>query len=325
MSPHFEDYALYTGSRGDILIIASQHGKVGEPSNKLFDIPELAAELTRIGIVNQQDILLRKLGSKRILDPLFNSYSIAANSDYFPVLDLGAVRTRYLNKSAHFIYRLRSVAAPIIETLEGESVRTAPLSIGENHHLQIGKIARQAMVIHQYFKWVTENQVPSSLQMDANTLAIVRNVRTLHNQQCPSIEKQDEWFDFEMKEAWLPYLHYLAKETLPYLSPTEMEIIWADIEAAPCFARLPENIRHWFYLYRAVGNRDFEQVLQFSKLLLPEDKIQSSEENNYLLMVSMLAHIALKQNDAALALLKRYNWRSEPPIEIRLLGAIAAQ
>jgi len=298
---------------------------VGTPSDKLFDIPELAAELTRIGIFNQQDILLRKVGSKQILGPLFNSYNIVANSDYFPVLDLGAVRTRYLEKNALELHRLRLVAAPLIETLESQPIRTAPLSINENIHLRIGEAARKAMVIHQYFKWVTDNQVPPSLQMDGNTVATVRNVRTLHHQQCPSVEKEDEWFSFEMKEGWLPYLHFLAKDTLPYLSPTEMEIIWADIEAAPCFTRLPENIRHWFNLYKAVGNRDFEQVWQFSKLLLPDGKIQASENNNYLLMVSMLAHIALKRYEAALALLRRYNRRAEPPIEIRLLGTIAAQ
>ncbi|OQY56631.1 MAG: hypothetical protein B6247_02950 [Candidatus Parabeggiatoa sp. nov. 2] len=298
---------------------------MGTPSDKLFDIPELAAELTRIGIFNQQDILLRKVGSKQILGPLFNSYNIVANSDYFPVLDLGAVRTRYLEKNALELHRLRLVAAPLIETLESQPIRTAPLSINENIHLRIGEAARKAMVIHQYFKWVTDNQVPPSLQMDGNTVATVRNVRTLHHQQCPSVEKEDEWFSFEMKEGWLPYLHFLAKDTLPYLSPTEMEIIWADIEAAPCFTRLPENIRHWFNLYKAVGNRDFEQVWQFSKLLLPDGKIQASENNNYLLMVSMLAHIALKRYEAALALLRRYNRRAEPPIEIRLLGTIAAQ
>ncbi|EDN71650.1 spermine/spermidine synthase-like protein [Beggiatoa sp. SS] len=78
LSANFEDYALYITTASDLLIIASTHDKVGTPSDKLFDIPELAAELTSIGIFNQQDILLRKVGSKQILEPLFNSYHIAA-------------------------------------------------------------------------------------------------------------------------------------------------------------------------------------------------------------------------------------------------------
>ncbi|MDM8561061.1 hypothetical protein [Candidatus Parabeggiatoa sp. HSG14] len=324
LSPNFEDYTLYMAGANDLLIIASTHGKVGIPSEKIFDIPELATELSRIGISSQQDILLRKLGSKGILDPLFNSYNIAANSDYFPVLDLGAVRTRYLNENARELQRLRLVAAPLIETLEGQPVRTAPLSINENYYLQIGTAARQAMLIHQYFEWVLKNQVTPSLSMDGGTVATVRNVRTIHHQQCQPIG-DEKWFSFEMEKGWLPYLHFLAKDTLPYLSPTEMAIIWADIEAAPCFSHLPENIRHWFNLYKAVSNRDFEQVLQFSKLLLPEENIQASEENNYLLTVSMLAHIAQENYNAAFTLLERYSSRSKPPIELRLLGAIAAQ
>jgi len=324
LSLNFENYTLYMAGANDLLIVASKHGKVGEPSKKIFDIPELAATLSRIGISSQQDILLRKLGSKKIFDPLFNSYNIVANSDYFPVLDLGAVRTRYLHKNARELQRLRLFAAPLIETLEGQPIRTAPLSINENNYLRIGTTARQAMFIHQYFEWGLKNQVTPSQSMDGNTVAIVRNVRTIHHLQCQPIG-DEKWFSFEMEEGWLPYLHFLAKDTLPYLSPTEMAVIWADIETAPCFSQLPKNIRHWFNLYKAVGNRDFEQVLQFSKLLLPEKKIQASEDNNYLLTVSMLAHIAQENYDAVFTLLGRYNRHSNPPIEIRLLGAIAAQ
>ena len=43
-------------------------------------------------------------------------------------------------------------------------------------------------------------------------------------------------------------------------------------------------------------------------------------------MVSMLAHVAMKRYDAALALLERYSLRLEQlPIEIRLLSTIAEQ
>jgi spermidine synthase/MFS family permease len=324
LSPYFEDYTIYVVSRGDLVIIASKQGKVNEPSDKIFDIPELAATLSHIGISNQQDILLRHLGNKKILEPLFNSYNIPANSDYFPVLDLGAVRTRYLNKNARELEKLRSVAAPLIETLENQSIRTLPLSINENHHLPFGISARQAMFIHQYFKWVATKQATPSLSMDGKTVATIRNIRTIHHLQCQPIENE-KWLSFEMKEGWLPYLHFLAKDTLPYLSPSEMAIIWADIEAAPCFTHLPDDIHHWINLYKAVGNRDFEQVLQFAKQLLPDGKIKASENNNYLLMVSMLAHIALKRYEAALVLLERYSLRLKPPIEIRLLGAIAVQ
>ena len=323
MSPHFEDYVIYS-LEGNIIIIASKYGKVGEPSEKIFDIPELAMELKYIGIINQQDILLRKLGSKKIFDPLFNSYDIVANSDYFPVLDLGAVRARYLHLSAAELQRLRVFAAPLLETLDGQPIRTTPLSINENYYLQIGVTARRAMRIHQYFEGVKKNQVTPSQSMSEMTVATIRNIRTIHHLQCQQISNE-KWFVFEAEKGWLPSLHFLAKVTLPYLSPTEMKIVWADLEAAPCFTHLPENIRHWFNLYKAVGNRDFKQVLQFSKLLLPKEEIKPSEENNYLLTVLMLAHITQKNYDAAFALLERYSLRAAPPIEIRLLGAIAKQ
>jgi spermidine synthase len=108
ISSQFVDYTIYFSSRKDILIVASQE-KINEPTPAIFEFPEIAKELAYIGVKNQQDLLLRRLGSKVVLDPLFNSYPIAANSDYFPILDLGAVRTHYLNSSANELIDLYRV------------------------------------------------------------------------------------------------------------------------------------------------------------------------------------------------------------------------
>ncbi len=320
LSPIFSDYTIYFPSEGDMLIIAKKQGKIGDPSKNLFTHPQLAAELAHIGIFNLQDIQLRKLGSKQSLDFLFQSYPIQANSDYFPVLELGAVRTRYLEKDVTELYNLKWVAAPLMKILENESVRIEPLVISENLYLQTGRYAREAIAIHQYFQWRhADKQGSPSIRLEDYTKTMLRNV-DIHQDACVD----EKLFSFQLEKGWLPYLHFLAKSTLPYLSPTEMENIWTHIKSSPCFSKLPQHLRHWINLYQAVGERNFEQILHFSSFLLPNN-IQASKENNYLLMISMLAHIVHQDYETAVALFSRYSQRANPPIDLRLLIAIALQ
>ena len=144
---------------------------------------------------------------------------------------------------------------------------------------------------------------------------IVRDIKSIHH-QC----KEEE-----LKTVWLGSLHAIAKATLPYLYPNEMEIIWNDIESAKCFSVLPEETNYWFYLYRAVSRRDFENILKFSSLLLPEESIKPSTENEYLLTAAMLAYIALNEHDKAISLFKRYQNKDKPSLPIRNILYFANQ
>jgi hypothetical protein len=223
--------------------------------------------------------------------------------------------------------RLRSVAVPLIDILENRPFPLSPLSVKETPiFFEITENTKQAALVREYFEWTTGKSSPPSSPISANTLILLRNINSLHYQLCnPDDTLNMTQFYIEMQGSWLPYLHLLAETVLPYLSPKEMEIIWKEIETAPCFSYLPDNIHDWIYLYKAVGNRNFEEILQFSNKLLPTGTIEAEKENNYLLTVAMLAHIVLKHDEAALTLWRRYRDQEQPPIELRLLGAIALQ
>ena len=166
ISSQFTDYAIYFPSRGDLLIIASNQGKINEPTQQIFEIPQIAKELAYLGVKNQPDLLLRRLGNKAILDPLFNSYPIAANSDYFPILDLGAVRTHYLDTSATELLYLHLVTVPLMAILENKPIRTEPLILGENLYMQAATEAKQALAIYHYFQGIKTHQLPPLATME---------------------------------------------------------------------------------------------------------------------------------------------------------------
>ncbi|MFQ5545929.1 MAG: spermidine synthase, partial [Acidiferrobacterales bacterium] len=117
LSPHFSHYAVYGATNSDILIVAKHKGKITRPDIRVFQNLGLKGALERIGVRGVSDIELRNIGSKDVLDPLFASFSIPHNSDYFPVLDLNAAKSRFLGAHALDLIGLGHVGVPAVEML----------------------------------------------------------------------------------------------------------------------------------------------------------------------------------------------------------------
>jgi hypothetical protein len=311
VSDSFDDYAIYALNKSDIAIISRKRGRVGAPGADLFGIPGARASLARLGIHGPQDLALRKLGDKRSLDPLFRSFDIPANSDYFPVLDLGSVRTRFLNSTALELPALRRVAVPLVETLAGESPRREALALGENLHLPTGGQARQAGHVLDYVSAEPGADFPAELSLALRrALDVLLNLPEACNPSEPDV-------------LWLPALHTLAEVVLPYLSPPEMATIWSRLETMPCYGRLSDHAHRWARLYRAIGGREFREVIQYARQLLPDGEIRPAKGYDYLVMVAMLSEIALGQPQKAQELWQRYRPPPSLPLELRLLAAVA--
>ena len=62
---------------------------------------DLLKELRRIEVLGLEDINVRLIGNKVTLFPFFKSYPITTNSDYAPVVDLYAVRSRFFRLKSH--------------------------------------------------------------------------------------------------------------------------------------------------------------------------------------------------------------------------------
>lgn len=312
LAGYFEDYAVYFSVEGDLIIVARKSASVPEPDGKIFDLPEMAALLNRIGLYNIRDLQLRRLGSRKIFGPLINSYPVQPNSDYFPLLDLGAVKARFMKKDAVEINRLRLVPVQLTDILEGNVNSLSQLSFSNSSFTLTGEQAMQAMQIYQYYRNSTTVQ-DASLAVPKKIVDLVQKVKTIH-QPCASRD---------MAEDWLPALKKLAKAVLPFLSPVELAVIWQDIESAACFGSLPQNVRNWVDLYKAVGEKDFAAMSRISAEMLPAGEILSTRDNDYLLLIAMLSQIGLDNPAAAVDLWHRYGGRYNPNIELRTVAAFA--
>ena len=111
----FDEFVVYETGNGNLLILAAAAGVVGDHAERLFAMRAIPALMSRIDIHSPADLRVRRLGDNRFLMPLFASYPLPANSDFYPVLDLGSASRRYLDASADQLTVLSRAATPLKE------------------------------------------------------------------------------------------------------------------------------------------------------------------------------------------------------------------
>jgi predicted membrane-bound spermidine synthase len=304
IAQRFDDYAIYGTSSADILIVASVEGPVPAISPRIFEPPALRADLDSIGIRSMRDLDISRLGRKALIDPFLATYPISANSDYFPALDLGAVRARYLKRSAFELYEL----GPIIAAHEQRARAAGVVSRDHPLAVRFAARARQAEAMGQYFAWKQGGAPPPTIELESETLGLVRAIRSIHGQCDPR----------ELAAGWLPAGETLATQTLPFLTREQLEFIWRDIETAPCFDELPPEAAALLALLRAIGADDHEQVA-----VLCGAEMSAGRERPFVVHAAMAAHIARGRAGEALPVWERHVAQRRGDIHLRWLAAQA--
>ncbi len=119
----FDDFALFATSPGDILVVATRgdgHAPDWERLERIFAGPD-GCGLRR---PDQDELRALQLADRGLFAPLLAS-SVAPNSDFVPVLDLGAQRTFFTKEFAGGIYGLATTRFDLSAALSGR--RYAPL------------------------------------------------------------------------------------------------------------------------------------------------------------------------------------------------------
>ena len=280
LGEEFAHYVVFAPSDHDVLIVASE-APIPLPANaKVFEEPLLARELRTVHVLWAGDLDARYLGSRATLEPLFASYGMPANSDYYPVLDLNAAKHRFMEKSATDIVAMLNAGVPVLELLEPKPARRPlnPLHKGAYSFERIDntRLARYARDFLVADDPPEPSGVPTSLQKD---LELVR-VRLI---ECREPRDLD---------VWLHALVHVAKALNPYLSAEDANAVWSRITGAPCQKDLYEFQRRWIALVAAVGTRDAVRMAELSANLLASQTELSLEPREYLLMAGMAGYVA---------------------------------
>ncbi|MEM2983536.1 MAG: hypothetical protein QXH17_10300, partial [Candidatus Bathyarchaeia archaeon] len=284
ISPNFCDYVIYAPDDGNILIVAKKGGNLNIPDSRIIAIPRLAEELKRMGINNLQDLELRKIGYKSALDPLFKSYLITPNSDYFPVLDLNTDRTRFLNLDARELVELANYPIPVLQILDKRNTEWEKTEVTLSPYFSKLKLMKIALIIRDYFMRDSFNLHEFS-SLPEYTRMSIENVNNFFKYCHTSIDLN----------IILQSIFHMAISSIPYLTPHENDRIWQKIKGSPCYYKLSEVQRDWIELFRAIGKREAPEMVSISsRLLKNHENTERSSYREYLLISYMLGNILIK-------------------------------
>jgi spermidine synthase len=289
----FPHYAVYAPSDHDVLIVASGEPLPAQVDASVFGQPTLAQELRLVHVYAPGDIDARYLGSRSTLEPLFASYGMPANSDYYPVLDLNAARYRFMERSASDVVALLNAGVPVLEMLE-PGLHRRPVSPGLKgadsfERIENTRLARYARDFLLRAAPPEPEAVPTLLQKDLE-LAKLRLI------ECREPREQD---------VWLHSLLHIARTVNPFLAPEDASAVWARITAAPCHNALHEYQRRWIALFAALAARDPKRSGGLANELLATQQDLTRDAREFLLIAGMAGHLAAGQAPEAKALWNR--------------------
>ena len=299
LGEEFTHYAVFAPSDHDLLIVAGDSEIPLPAQARVFEQPGVAKELWTVHVLTAGDFDARYLGARALLEPLFASYGMPANSDYAPVLDLNAARHRYMEKSATSLVALLNAEVPLLELLEpSRSKRPVNALFRGAYSFERTENARLAWYARNFLvspRALEPESVPTQLEKD---LELVK----LRLIECREPRELDVWLNSALR---------VAKAANPYLSADDAAAIWLRIAHSPCFSDLHEFQKSWLALFRAVGARDLPRMAELGSRLLSGERPYGSEAREYLLMAAMVGYIAT--GDAAQALkLWRENVKALP-------------
>src|SRR5437899_236671 len=294
LGENFPDYAIYAATGSDLLIIAGETRTLARPLADLTAMPGVARELRRVHVNSIWDIEVRRLGGKRSLAPMFPTYGVPANSDFYPYLDLHAAKYRFLQRTAAELTGLLAYSVPVVALLEGsgKSERTESRVDGEEY-LEALQLTRRARYARDFLLLHTAPEpvaIPRPFQKD---LELTR-ARLI---ECRDPERSDIWFHS---------LYQLARTMNPMLSPDDAKTVWERIERGPCSSRVAPDERQWIDLMKAVGNRAAPDMARLAEALLAKPSDLPAGHRQYLMAAGMAGYLAQGKRAEAGALWSRY-------------------
>jgi spermidine synthase len=311
LGEEFPDYVVYAATNGDLLIVAGERETLARPLADVTRIPSVAQELRTVQVFTKGDLEIRRLGSKAVLAPLFASFGVPQNSDYYPYLDLHAARYRFLQRYAGELTEIGSSRVPVVALLEGRhSDWTTPPSLAGGEYFEKIEALSQMLYARDYI--FGETNLPS-LELPAG---LVKDLEIIGTRPAPCRAGDDS-------EVWFQSRFQIARSALPLLPAVQGAALWDRMAASPCSKRLAEPRSAWLSLLSAVARRDARAMAEPAERLLDPALEHSSEQRTYLVMAAMAGYLASAQRDKAAIVWERHGRSVAQPADhsLRLLFA----
>src|SRR6266542_808918 len=275
--------------------------------------PELAAELARVDVRGVEDLRVRRIGSKRFLEQFFDSFPVPANSDYFPLVEQRAAKTRFLGVNAMDFLELSIEPLPLADMLGGTPPsEDAPALSRCAAHARVLQV-KIAESIREFL--LSGRFDPAYDTIVADTDEATSAFHGQYREAKESAARVEQLFFSEWPQGdpnRRVYFFNAAMRTFPYLNASEAAPIWRRLESGPGGRTLSPIERDYVTLFKAIGDRDAASMKAAATRLLETERDITPARNRYVLAAALLANVADGTPDEAARLWSQYRWLVSP-------------
>jgi len=257
----FPDYQIYSSIDADLVIIARKSGAAGKFDPQVIGWPGMRETAARLKL-DSGTMERRMVASWRSIGPFFSTYGIAANSDFFPVVDHRASKTRFTRERADMLQDLQLSPVPMLEMFDG--AHRGNHDRGEGNRFPIAENARQ-------LGWAIHDLV-----MGGSSVAFSEGYTNLSvhayvvNSWATSCRPEVTF------QSVLPHLHTVAQHVNPNVTPEAASQMWTWLMNSPCGRKLAPADRKWLELFESIGRRDPVAMAANGRALLETTQEQSA-------------------------------------------------
>jgi hypothetical protein len=286
VSDSFSDYAVYSTNDRDMVIIARKQGRMPELGPAIFGLPEPSAALRRIDIQTLRDLNVRKIGNKRLFQKMLAGPGIRANSDYYPVLDQNAAQARFMAANAYDFPNLNNGVAPLLEMLAGDAPAQGSNQLTQSPHSHRSQIEGRALALRDV----------CLKGGDPGVRDVPPDVRSLAEQLLRSFNEPGRDSNAMRRQIDI-YNAMIAM--VPYLSPQELEGVWAKLESGKAAGTFSRAEGRWVDLFKGISRRNPRLMAASAGEILSSRQAMPPEVTEFVAATGMVG--ALVQGDQASA------------------------
>ena len=291
LSSAFPHYDIFFAGKGNLLIIAKLTNEPLNYSENLFSSSGLVKELAGIGVDSIECFKYYHIGSNKLFNPLISTYQVEANSDYYPILDSGAVKSRFTkNSSVESFSQLQRTSFPIQRILFNQHYDSAKLGKAPAGKSVEGNLrsAYEAQLIYESF-------FPAKTINGVLLIDLRKDIKVV-------LESTFAAGDYQFSQSWLHSYKTIMDKCVPYLSKRQLSKMNLKIIIRGVHLNLSKDQGTWISLYSAIIREDMSKIGMLTKQML--GKRNSPDDQRYLIVANAVANLKMNNYHHAKQVLK---------------------
>jgi predicted membrane-bound spermidine synthase len=309
---HFPHYMMYTAGSDLITIATIGNNDCLNIKRDIFQINPIAKNLKAMELHSINDLRATAFVSQKLFNPLIDAFPWPANSDYYPFVDLNAVKYRFIDKDIRLLDTLRNFIIPVRKIVESDT-GFIPFQSRENlpDLYNMAEFNEAKKMYNELMSLAVQKDTFSIVPEDRSDAVIALDYASINH--------------LTFNQLYSTLIELLEKTT-PFLSVSEMRDIWEVIVAKTSGISFDEEERKWMNYFEALCSYNMPLLYKYSRELLPSSGPIEDDYINRFLMVSLnVSAWKTREKNGVEDIWRRFDFNGDSDIMNRISNELLKQ